>query len=108
MRVERELARLVHLGECAGQVAEEPDVSRILSHRDLLSGYAPVNVIAHVGKDFVENSGAGLGLRLGYNERRAGPDPRKVTHNKDAAPERLPEDGITESSAHSRLPPPAA
>src|SRR5712692_3009264 len=103
MRVERELARLVHPRECAGKVAEEPDVSRIISHRHVLFGYAPVNVIAQVGKDFVENSGAGLGLRLGYNERRVDPDARKVAHQKESALERLPEDDFSDFAAHQRF-----
>src|SRR5713226_6615528 len=100
MRVERELARLVHPRECAGKVAEESDVSRIISHRDVLFGYAPVNVIAHIGKDFVENSGACLGLRLADNERRVDPDAWKVAHQKESALERLPEDDFGDSAAH--------
>src|SRR5262245_1529944 len=55
-------------------------VSRWLSSRG-----APVQVVANVREDFVEDRHAGLGLFLANDQRRIDPDAWKIRHRDDSA-----------------------
>src|SRR5215472_3105196 len=52
---------------------------------------APVQVIANVREDFVEDRHAGLGLFFADDQRRIDPDTRKVGHGDDSAAQRFQE-----------------
>src|SRR5262249_33609258 len=60
---------------------------------------APVEVIANVREDFVEDRHAVLGLFLANDQRRIDPDARKVGHRDDAAAQRFQENLLSHPAA---------
>src|SRR5580658_917488 len=109
--IERQLAIFVEFYQRACEIAEQPYVSRISSHREFASVFqlrevelwrssrAPVDVIAHVSEDLVKDRDTRLRLRLGYHQRRINPHAGEISHDDQAALERLFEDELGDVAA---------
>src|ERR1017187_806306 len=83
---ERNLARVVELDQRAAEIEEQRRVAIRIGHRNKsLLRVTPIDVVANVREYFVEDRDAGLGLRLGNNQRGIDSNLGEIAHDHQPA-----------------------